>query len=79
MQPQIHVDLYDKIKDRWDSTMQTIKDIFEQQLKQLVPSLIDAKVKKALLEHEDQMILKLNTFFILMKNIESIVKHASNV
>ena len=33
MQPQIHVDLYEKIKARWDSTMQTIKGIFEQQLK----------------------------------------------
>ena len=53
MQPQIHADLYDKIKASWDSTMQTINDIFEQQLKQLVPSLIDAEVKKALLEHED--------------------------
>ena len=79
MQPQIHVDLYDKIKARWDSTMQTVKDIFEQQLKQLVPSLTDAEVKKALLEHEDRMILKLKTCFILMKNIESVVKHASDV
>ena len=33
MQPHIHADIYDKIKSRWDSTMQTIKDIFEQQLK----------------------------------------------
>ena len=53
MKPQIHAGLYDKIKVRWDSTMQTIKDIFEKQLKQLVPSLTDAGVKKALLEHED--------------------------
>ena len=33
MKPQIHADLYEKIKVRWDSTMQTIKDIFKQQLK----------------------------------------------
>ena len=79
MQPHIHGDLYDKIKARWDSTMQIVKDIFEQQLKQLVPSLTDAKVKKALMEHGDQMILKLNTCFILMKNIELVVKHASDV
>ena len=36
-------------------------------------------MKKALLEHEDQMILNLNTCFILTKNIELVVKHASNV
>ena len=59
--------------------VKTVKDIFEQQLRQLVPNLIDAKVKKAIKEHEDRMILKLNTFFILTKNIESVVKHASNI
>ena len=79
MQPQIHADLYEKIKFRWDTTMQTIKDIFEQQLRQLVPNLIDVEVKKALMEHEDRMILKLSTCFILMKNIELVVKHASYV
>ena len=36
-------------------------------------------MKKALLEHEDRMILKLNTCFILMKNIELVVKNASNI
>ena len=40
---------------------------------------MDVELKKALLEHEDRMILKLNTCFILMKNIESIVMHALNV
>ena len=30
MQPQIPDDLYDKIKVRWDLTMQSVKDIFEQ-------------------------------------------------
>ena len=30
MQPQIHADLYEKIKARWDTTMQIVKDIFEQ-------------------------------------------------
>ena len=33
MKPQVHPDLYDKIKTRWDFTTQTIKDIFEQQLR----------------------------------------------
>ena len=31
------------------------------------------------MEHEDRMILKLNTCFILTKNIESVVKHALDV
>ena len=30
MQPQIHADHFAKIKVRWESTMQTVKDIFEQ-------------------------------------------------
>ena len=68
MKPQIHANLYEKIKARWDFTTQTGKDIFEQQLKQLVPSLLDEEVKKALLDHEDRMILKLNTCFIFMNN-----------
>ena len=29
MQPQIHADLYVKIKARWDFNTQTVKDIFE--------------------------------------------------
>ena len=68
MKPQIHADLYEKIKTRWHFTTQTVKDIFEHHLKQLVPSLLDDEVKKALQDHEDRMILKLNTCFILMNN-----------
>ena len=45
----------------------------------MVPNLTDAKVKKALLEHEDTMILKLNTCFILIKNVESFFRHALDV
>ena len=30
MKPQVHLDLYDKIKIKWDFTTQTVKDIFEQ-------------------------------------------------
>ena len=29
MKPQIHTDLYEKIKTKWDLTTKTIKDIFE--------------------------------------------------
>ena len=79
MQSQIPEDLYNKIKVRWDLTMQSVKDIFEQQLRLLVPNLTDEEVKKALLDHEDMIILKLNTCFILMKNIESIIRQTSDV
>ena len=76
---QVPTILLQKIKVRWDNTIQTIKDIFSQTLKQLVPNPIDAKVKKALKENEEKMILKLNTCLVLMKNIESMVKNATDV
>ena len=79
MQPQIHADLYENIKARWDFTTQIAKEIFEQQLRQLVPSLSDEEVKKALLEHEGRMILKLNTCFIFMDITESVIRQASDV
>ena len=76
---QILAELLDKIKVRWESTVQTVKDIFEQQLKQLVPNLSDAEARKEMKEHEGRMILKFNTCLILMKNIESVVKNATDV
>ena len=79
MKPQVHPDLYDKIKIRWDFTTQTVKDIFEQQLRQLVPNLTNEEIKEAMNKHEDRMILKLNTCFILMNNIESVIRQASDV
>ena len=79
MKPQVHPDLYDKIITRWDLTTQTVKDIFEQQLRQLVPSLSNNEVKEALSDHGDRMILKLNTCFILMNNSESIIRQATDV
>jgi len=71
--PQIPTYLLDKIKVKWENILQTIKDIFDKNLRQLVPSLTDAEVKKALKEHEGRMILKFNTCLILMKNIESLL------
>ena len=41
--------------------------------------MTNAEVKKALKEHEGRMILKFNTCLILMKNIESVVKNATDV
>ena len=79
MQSQIPKDLYKKIKVRWDLTMQSVKNIFEQQLRLLVPNLTDEEVKKALLDNEDRMILMLNTCFILTNNKESVISQASSV
>jgi len=79
IKPQIHSDLFDKIMVRWDLAFQTVKDIFEQQLRQLVPSLTEEEVKKALQNHTDRMIPKLNTCFILMNNSESVIRQASDV
>ena len=48
-------------------------------MRQLVPNLSDKEVKKEFLDHEDRIIMKLNTCFILMKNIESVIRQASDV
>ena len=76
---QVSAVLLDKIKVRWDNTIQTIKDIFSQTLKQLVPNLTDAEVKKELKDNENKMILKFNTCLVLMKNVEHVVKNATDV
>ena len=44
-----------------------------------MPNLTEVEVKKALKEHENRMILKFNTCLILMKNVELVVKNATNV
>ena len=67
---QVPAILLDKIKVRWDNTIQTIKEIFSQTLKQLVPNLTEAEVQKALKENENRMTPKFNTCLVLMKNIE---------
>ena len=76
---QVPVFLLDMIKVIWDNTIQMVKDIFSQTLKQLVPNLIDAEVKKALKDNENKMILKFNTCLVLMKNVEHIVKNSIDV
>lgn len=43
---QIPSVLFDKIKVRWEHTEQTVRDIFEQRLRELVLDLTDAKIKK---------------------------------
>ena len=40
--------------------------------------MTDVEVNKSLKENEDKMNLKFNTFLILMKDIEYVVKNATN-
>ena len=77
MASQIPDVLLDKVKIRWENARKTIKDIYAQTLRQLMPNLKNAKVNKALKENEGKMTLKFNTCLILIKNIESIVKSAT--
>ena len=76
---QVLVVLLHKIKVRWDNTIQIVKEIFSQTLKQLVPNLIDVEIKKTLKENENRMILKFNTCLVQMNNIESMVKNVTDV
>lgn len=76
---QVPIVLLDKIKFRWDNTIQNIKDIFSQTLKQLVPNLTDAEVKKALKDNESIMNLKFNTCLVLMKDIEYVVNNSIDI
>ena len=75
---QIPIVLLEKIKVRWENTKQTIKDIFAQTLKYLVPTLTDVEVNKALKDHENKMTLKFNTCLVVMKDIEYVVRNSMN-
>ena len=57
---QIPSVLLEKIKVRWENTKQTIKDIYAQTLRQLVPTLTDAEVNKSLKDNENKMMVKFN-------------------
>lgn len=70
--------LLDKIKVRWENTQKIVKDIFAQMLRKLVPTLTDSEVNKALKDIENKIILKFNTCLVLMKDIEYVVKNATN-
>jgi hypothetical protein len=56
--------------------MQTAKDIYEQSLRQLLPSLSNAEVKDVMKKNEDKMTIRFHTCLILIKDIECIVKDA---
>ena len=70
--------LLEKIRPRWEFSKQTIKDIYAQTLKQLLPSISDAEVNKSLNKNENKMTVKFNSCLILMKDIEYVVRNATN-
>ncbi|GLJ15942.1 hypothetical protein SUGI_0263460 [Cryptomeria japonica] len=76
---QIPNELLVRIRPRWTSAVQTVKDIYAQTLKQLLPNLTYKEVKEALKENEHQMTLRFHTFLVLSKQIEAIVNHATIV
>ncbi|GLJ20075.1 hypothetical protein SUGI_0364220 [Cryptomeria japonica] len=76
---QIPNELLVRIRPRWTSAVQTVKDIYAQTLKQLLPNLAYKEVKEALKENEHQMTLRFHTFLVLSKQIEAIVNNATIV
>lgn len=76
---QIPNELLVRIRPRWTSAVQTVKDIYAQTLKQLLPNLTYKEVKEALKENEHQMTLRFHTFLVLSKQIEAIVNNATTV
>ena len=70
--------MMDKIKTRWEFYMKTIKDIYAKILRQLILSLIDKEVKESLKKYEEKLTLKFNTWLVLMKVIEHVVRNATN-
>ncbi|GLJ23271.1 hypothetical protein SUGI_0440210 [Cryptomeria japonica] len=76
---QIPNELLVRIRPRWTSAVQTVKDIYAQSLKQLLLNLTYKEVKEALKENEHQMTLRFHTFLVLSKQIEAIVNNATIV
>ena len=62
------------IKPRWENAKETAKDIFEQTLRQLMPSLSNKEVKYSMKKNEKKLTLKFNTFLVMIKDIKSVVK-----
>ncbi|GLJ43345.1 hypothetical protein SUGI_0900360 [Cryptomeria japonica] len=77
--PQIPNELLVRIRPRWTSAVQTVKDIYAQTLKQLLPNLTYKEVKEAIKKNEHQMTLRFHTFLVLSKQIEAIVNNATIV
>ena len=70
MTTQIPSTLLEKVRIRWENARKTVKDIYAQTLRQLMSSLKNVEVNKALKENKNKMTLKFNTCLILIKYIE---------
>lgn len=70
--------LMDKIRPRWDFAMQTTRDIYGKNLRHFVPSITDTEIKESIKKNEENLTLKFNTCLILIKDIEHVVKNATN-
>lgn len=58
--------------------MQNVKEINEKTLRYLIPIISDAEVKESLKKNKEKLTLKFNTCPILMKDIEHVVRNATN-
>ena len=65
----------EKIKPRWEFSMQSVKGIYGKTLRQLISSIIDKEVKESIKKKEDKLFLKFNTCLVLMKDIEHAVRN----
>ena len=77
--PQISNVLLTRLKLRWEFYMQIAKDIYEQSLRQLLSSRTNVKVKEAMKKNEEKMTIRFHTWLILIKDIEHVVRDATNM
>ena len=73
---QISKELLERLQIRWDAATKTVKDIYEQTLKNLLPNLTSAEVKASLKDHEGNMMIRFHTCLILIK-VLSLLIHPS--
>ena len=69
--------LMEKIKSRWEFSMQTMKDIYGKTLRQILLSIADREIIESLTKNEEKLTLKFNTCLVLMKDIDHVVRNAT--
>ena len=69
----------ERLQPRWEAATKTIKDIYEKTLRNFLPSLSNAEMKKSLKDHEGNMMIRFHTCLILFKDIEHVVNDATNM
>ena len=73
-QIKIVLDILSKtITHHWDNALNVVRDIREQILRQLMPTISNKEVKESVNMNEQKLTPKFNAFLILSKDIESIV------